>query len=48
MMGTADISAQIPANAAVMNFQWTLGVAAFANLNFNDVQIGVRLWLVVI
>jgi hypothetical protein len=44
IMGTTDISAQVPANGAVMNFKWTSALAAHANLNFNDVQIGLRIW----
>ena len=44
MMGTADISAQVPANGAVMGFKWTSGLAAQNNLNFNDVQVGLRIW----
>jgi len=44
MMGTTDISAQVPANGAVMNFKWTNALAAQNNLNFNDVQVGIRIW----
>ncbi len=44
MMGTNDVSAQVPANGAVMSFKWTSGVAAQNNLNFNDVQVGLRIW----
>ena len=47
MMGTADISAQVPANGAVMNFKWTSGLAAQNNLNLNDVQVGLRIWFTV-
>ncbi len=47
MMGTADISAQVPANGAVMSFKWTSGLAAQNNLNFNDVQVGLRIWFTV-
>ena len=47
MMGTADISAQVPANGAVMSFKWTSGLAAQNNLNFNDVQVGLRIWFAV-
>ena len=47
MMGTADISTQVPANGAVMNFMWTNGIAAQNNLNFNDVQVGLRIWFTV-
>ncbi len=44
LMGTSDVSAQVPANAAVMNFKWTNALAAQNNLNFNDIQIGLRIW----
>jgi hypothetical protein len=47
MMGTADISAQVPANGAVMSFKWTSGIAAQNYLNFNDVQVGLRIWFIV-
>lgn len=47
MMGTNDVSAQVPANGAVMSFQWTGGVAALANLNFNDVQVILKIWFTV-
>ena len=43
MMGTDDISAQVPANGAAVNFKWTSGKAAQNNLNFNDIQIGLRI-----
>lgn len=42
MMGSEDISAQIPANGIVITFQWALALAAQANLNFIDVQTGIR------
>ena len=45
LMGNADIVAQIPANGAVMNVQWTSAVAAFANMNINDVQVGLQIWI---
>ena len=47
MMGTADISTQVPANGAVLSFKWTSGLAAQNNLNFNDVQVGLRIWFTV-
>jgi len=47
MMGTDDVSAQLPANGAVMNFKWASGRATQNNLNFNDVQIGLRVWFMV-
>lgn len=47
MMGTTDVSAQVPANGAVMSFKWTSAVSAQNNLNFNDVQIGIRIYYTV-
>ncbi len=47
MMGTDDISGQVPANGAVMSFKWTSGKAANNNLNFNDIQVGLRIWFTV-
>ena len=47
MMGTDDISAQVPANGAVMSFKWANGKATQNNLNFNDIQIGLRIWFTV-
>jgi hypothetical protein len=47
MMGTADVSAQVPVNGAVMSFKWTNADAAQDSLNFNDVQIGLRIWFTV-
>ncbi len=44
MMGTANIVAQVPANEAVMNFKWTQALAAQDDLNFNDIQVGLRIW----
>jgi hypothetical protein len=38
-----DISGQVPANGEVIDFQWTNGLAAQDNLNFNDIQVGIRL-----
>ncbi len=42
VMGTANIVAQVPANGAVMNFKWTLAKAAQDDLNFNGIQVGLR------
>jgi hypothetical protein len=39
-----DISSQVPANDGVLEFQWTSALAAQDNLNFNDLQVGVRLY----
>jgi hypothetical protein len=47
LMGTDDISSQVPANGTSMNFKWTSAVAAANNLNFNDVQVGIRIWFTV-
>jgi len=47
MMGTDDISSQIPVNGALLNFQWASGKAAQNSLNFNDIQIGLRIWFTV-
>ena len=47
MMGTNDISGQIPENGAEMNFQWTQAQASDDELNLNDVQVGLRIWFVV-
>jgi hypothetical protein len=43
IMGTSDITAQVPANGAQMDFKWTLALAAHASLNLNDVQMGLQL-----
>ncbi len=43
MFGTEDISAQIPANGAVIELKWALALAAQNNLEFNNVQAGVGL-----
>lgn len=45
LLGTNDISAQVPANGEQMDFQWTLSQAVKSNLNFNDFQIILRLWV---
>jgi hypothetical protein len=42
--GSRDVSSQIPPNGGVVNFQWALGLAAHNNLNFNDIQVGLRIW----
>jgi hypothetical protein len=47
MMGTNDISGQIPENGAEMNFQWTQAQASDDELNLNDVQVGLRIWFTV-
>ena len=47
MMGTDDISGQVPENGEEMNFQWTQGQAADDELYFNDVQVGLRIWFII-
>jgi hypothetical protein len=47
LMGTNDISSQIPANGATMSFKWTSALAAQNNLNLNDLQVGLRIWFTV-
>jgi len=47
MMGTDDISGQVPVNGAEMNFQWTEGQVADDGLIFNDIQVGLRIWFIV-
>jgi hypothetical protein len=44
IQGTSDITAQVPANGAQMDFQWTSALAAQAVLNFVDVQMGVMIY----
>ena len=44
MMGTDDIKSQVPANGAVMQFQWTDALAAELSLDFYDIQVGLRIW----
>lgn len=44
LMGMTDISSQIPANGATINFQWASALAAQNNLNINDIQLGIRIW----
>ena len=41
LIGLTDISAEVTENATY-NFQWALAIADGANLNFNDVQTGLR------
>ena len=45
MMGTDDIKSQVPANGAVIEFKWTGAKSTQDSLNFNDVQVGLRIWL---
>ena len=41
IIGLTDVSAEVTGNATY-NFQWASAIADGANLNFNDVQIGLR------
>lgn len=43
-MATADISSQIPANGDQVDFQWAQALAVGDNLNFNDIQVGLRVF----
>src|SRR3990167_4700780 len=43
VIGSIDVAATVDGNDTY-NFQWDEGVADLANINFNDVQIGLRLW----
>jgi hypothetical protein len=47
MMGTDDISSQVPGNGEEIDFQWAGAQAADDELNFNDVQVGLRIWFTV-
>jgi hypothetical protein len=44
MIGTEDIQFQVPANSGVMDFKWTGAKSTQDSLNFNDVQVGLRIW----
>lgn len=43
MIGAIDVSATVDGNDTY-NFQWDEAVADLANINFNDVQVGIRIW----
>jgi hypothetical protein len=47
MMGTDNISEQVPENGAEMSFQCTQGQVADDELYFNDVQVGLRIWFII-
>jgi hypothetical protein len=47
MMGTDDISSQVPGNGEEIDFQWTGAEAVDDELNFNDVQVGLRIWFTI-
>jgi hypothetical protein len=42
-MGSVDIAVEVDGNDTY-NFQWLLAKADQDNLNFNDVQVGLRIW----
>lgn len=44
LLGTGDLSGQIPANGGIVSFKWALALALLASLNLNDVQVGIRCW----
>jgi hypothetical protein len=44
LMGSADIKAQVPANGAVINFQWEDALSLGDSLYLADVQVILRLW----
>lgn len=43
LMGNTDLAAKVTGND-IYNFQWTASLVDQANLNFNDVQTGLRIW----
>jgi len=43
MLGDVDLSATVNGNGTY-NFQWTGGLAGQDNLQFNDLQVGLRVW----
>lgn len=43
VIGAIDVSATVDGEDTY-NFQWDEAVADLANLNFNDVQVGIRIW----
>jgi hypothetical protein len=43
IIGTIDISSYIA--AGTLSFIWTSSRALFANLELNDVQVGIRIWI---
>jgi hypothetical protein len=47
LMGTTDVSAQVPANGATMNAKFTSALAAEDGINLNDVQWGIEIWFTV-
>jgi hypothetical protein len=44
LLGTQDIASQIPASGGQVDLRWANARATQDNLNFNDVQVGVRIW----
>ncbi len=47
MIGTNDIASEIPTNGDAVDFKWANAKSAQDNLNFNDVQVGLRIWFTV-
>ena len=43
LLGSIDIAVEVDGNDTY-NFQWLLAKADVANINFNDVQVGLRIW----
>lgn len=43
VIGAIDVAGTVAANDTY-NFQWDEAIAAQANLQFNDVQVGLRIW----
>jgi len=44
LVGQTDIKAQVPANGAVIDFQWLDSLALGDTLYIEDLQVGLRLW----
>ncbi len=47
IMGNSDTKSQIPANGESIDFKWANAKSAQDNLNFNDVQVGLRIWFAI-
>lgn len=43
IIGAIDVSATVDGNDTY-NFQWDEALADLANINFNDIQVGIRIW----
>ena len=46
LMGNTDLAAKVTGNDTY-NFQWTAALVDQANLNFYDVQVGLRVWFTI-